>query len=161
MSTTIFKVAKSHAAPDTLGPAENWKTAAACRDVIDDEMWFPEPGNWRAMHEAIHTCVGCPVLLLCRQAAADEEHGQGLASRYGIRGGLTPKQRWAADPDTRAAQGKTGRQLAPCGTPAAYDRHVKRGETADDACRLAHNKRTQEQKRRARDKTTTTERSTA
>ncbi|MFZ4264479.1 WhiB family transcriptional regulator [Streptomyces arboris] len=129
----------SHAAPDTLDRTENWKIAAACRDAIDDELWFPEPGNWRAMHEAIRTCVTCPVLLLCRQAAADEERGLGKVSRWGIRGGLTPAQRHAADTSTRASHGKGGRQLAPCGTPAAYDRHVRHGEPVDDACRRAHN----------------------
>lgn len=30
------------------------------------------------------------------------------------------------------------RPLAPCGTPAAYTRHVKRGEPIDDACRQAN-----------------------
>lgn len=30
------------------------------------------------------------------------------------------------------------RPVAPCGTPAAYTRHVKRGEPIDDACRQAN-----------------------
>lgn len=30
------------------------------------------------------------------------------------------------------------RQLQPCGTNAAYQRHVKAGEPADDACLTAH-----------------------
>ncbi|MEU3700957.1 WhiB family transcriptional regulator [Streptomyces anulatus] len=150
MSTTLFKVTRSHTAPDTLGPAGDWRTLGTCSSAPDDELWFPEPGNWRAIHEAIRTCVSCPVLLLCRQAAADEERGLGKAARYGIRGGHTTAQRWAADPVTRSAQGKSGRQLAPCGTPAAYDRHTRRGETACDPCRLAHNKRTAEAKARSR-----------
>jgi hypothetical protein len=29
------------------------------------------------------------------------------------------------------------RPLAPCGTRAAYDRHFRRGEPVDEACRLA------------------------
>lgn len=31
------------------------------------------------------------------------------------------------------------RQLQPCGTPAAYQRHRHRGEPIDDACRVAVN----------------------
>ncbi|MFJ9573603.1 WhiB family transcriptional regulator [Streptomyces bacillaris] len=141
----------SHTAPDTLDRAANWRLAALCADAVyDPETWFPEPGDRMGARDAVRTCLSCPVVSLCRQAAAEEERGLGQVSRWGIRGGLTPAQRWAADTSTRASHGKGGRQLAPCGTPAAYDRHVKRGETADDACRLAHNKRTQEQKRRAR-----------
>ncbi|MHA4774731.1 WhiB family transcriptional regulator [Streptomyces sp. MSC1_001] len=34
---------------------------------------------------------------------------------------------------------KGPRVLAPCGTPAAYQRHKRRGEQACDACRLAQN----------------------
>ncbi|MEU2799021.1 WhiB family transcriptional regulator [Streptomyces sp. NPDC007117] len=130
MSTTIFKVVKSHAAPDTLGPAKSWKTTAACRDVVDDELWFPEATDKATAREAISVCLGCPVLLLCRQAAADEERGQGKASRYGIRGGLTPVQRWEA-----AASSRAGRKPAQCGTRAAYARHLRKNEPVDDACR--------------------------
>lgn len=31
------------------------------------------------------------------------------------------------------------RELAPCGTESAYQRHHRRGEPVDDACRGAHN----------------------
>jgi hypothetical protein len=31
-----------------------------------------------------------------------------------------------------------GRSLAPCGTPSAYYRHVRKGEPIDDACRRAN-----------------------
>lgn len=31
------------------------------------------------------------------------------------------------------------KELAPCGTPAAYQRHRRRGEEIDDACREAIN----------------------
>ena len=30
------------------------------------------------------------------------------------------------------------RPLAPCGTEAAYDRHIRNGEPKDDACKAAH-----------------------
>lgn len=141
MSTTLFKVTRSHTAPDTLGPAGDWRPLGTCSEAPDDNLWFAEPSDKATTREAIATCLSCPVLLLCRQAAADEERGDGKQSRYGIRGGLTPVQRWAADPHTQAGKGKGGRRLAPCGTPAAYDRHVRNGEPVDDPCRLAHNAR--------------------
>lgn len=31
-----------------------------------------------------------------------------------------------------------GQTIAPCGTPSAYTRHVRRGEPIDDACRHAN-----------------------
>ncbi|WP_327333684.1 WhiB family transcriptional regulator [Streptomyces anulatus] len=160
MSTTLFKVTRSHSAPDTAEPANAWRTRGVCAGRPDDDVWFADPTDKIGVRAAVTACLSCPVLLLCREAVADEERGQGKQTRYGIRAGLTPVQRWAADPYTRAAQGKTGRQLAPCGTAAAYDRHTRRGETACEPCRLAHNKRTAEAKRRAR-YNTTTERSAA
>ncbi|MER6191807.1 WhiB family transcriptional regulator [Streptomyces cyaneofuscatus] len=150
----------SHAAPDILTPAENWKTAAACRGAIDDDLWFPDPSDKATTRDAITACLLCPVRLLCREAAADEERGLGKVSRWGIRGGLTPAQRHAADTSTRASHGKGGRQLAPCGTPAAYDRHVRHGEPVDDACRRAHNDHRNAQ-RKANRAARTTERSAA
>lgn len=148
MSTTLFKVSRSHAAPDTLAPASDWRIRGACARAIDDELWFPEPGDTVSLNDAITACHACPVFLLCQQAAADEERGWGLAARYGIRGGLTPKQRWQADTNKPSDRG--GRRLAECGTSAAYDRHVRRGEPVDEPCRLAHNKRNVQVKAEAR-----------
>ncbi|MFC8282902.1 WhiB family transcriptional regulator [Streptomyces cyaneofuscatus] len=131
----------SHAAPDTLDRTENWRFDGVCARAVDDELWFPEPSDKATTRDAITACLLCPVLLLCRQAALTEEQGLGKVSRHGIRGGLTPAQRHAADTSTRAAQGKSGRQLAPCGTDAAYDRHRRNGEQPCDPCRRAHNER--------------------
>lgn len=141
MSLPLFKVTRSHTAPDTLGPAGDWRTLGTCSTTPDDDLWFAEPSDKATTHDAITVCLACPVVLLCRQAAADEERGDGKQSRYGIRGGLTPVQRWAADPHTQAGKGKGGRRLAPCGTNAAYDRHTRNGEQPCDPCRRAHNER--------------------
>jgi len=44
-----------------------------------------------------------------------------------------------------ARTGQPGRPAtAPCGTPAAYRRHKRRGEPIDDACREAENARQRE-----------------
>lgn len=42
------------------------------------------------------------------------------------------------------------RPLAPCGTDAAYQRHYRRGEPIDDACREAHNAKNGPLRRAAR-----------
>lgn len=137
MSTTLFKVTRSHSAPDTLGPAGDWRPLGTCSAAPDDDLWFPEPSDKATIRDAITACLSCPVLLLCRQAAADEERGHGKQTRYGIRGGLTPTQRWAADPHTQAGKGKGGRRLARCGTTKAYYRHLQAGEPIDPACQAA------------------------
>ncbi|MFD8407204.1 WhiB family transcriptional regulator [Streptomyces anulatus] len=137
MSTTLFKVSRSHSAPDTLHTGSAWQDRAVCRTAPDDDLWFAEPSDKATIREAIAACLSCPVLLLCRQAAADEERGHGKQTRYGIRGGLTPTQRWAADPHTQAGKGKGGRRLARCGTTKAYYRHLQAGEPIDPACQAA------------------------
>jgi hypothetical protein len=38
-------------------------------------------------------------------------------------------------------RGKTGKLLSRCGTDAAYMRHIRAGEYADDACKDAHNRK--------------------
>ncbi|WP_228988624.1 WhiB family transcriptional regulator [Streptomyces sp. DH8] len=146
----IFHVTSSHTAPDTLRTGSAWQHRAVCRTSPDDELWYADPSDRATIREAIAACLSCPVLLLCRQAAADEERGDGKQSRYGVRGGLTPVQRWAADPHTQAGKGKGGRRLAPCGTDAAYERHRRDGEQPCDPCRRAHNKRNAQLRAEAR-----------
>ncbi|MET8841480.1 WhiB family transcriptional regulator [Streptomyces rubiginosohelvolus] len=163
MSTTLFKVTRSHTAPDTLGRAVDWRTLGTCSTAPDDELWFPEATDKATTRDAITVCLSCPVLLLCRQAAADEERGDGKASRYGIRGGLTPRQRWEADTTARA-----GRKPSPCGTRSAYNRHLRKDEPVDEACRRANAEYVEQLRaansaadRRLRNTGTTTERSAA
>jgi WhiB family redox-sensing transcriptional regulator len=40
-------------------------------------------------------------------------------------------------------------EVKPCGTPAAYRRHIRRKEPIDLACRLAHNAKRNQQRRNA------------
>ncbi|ASN52502.1 hypothetical protein [Sinomonas sp. R1AF57] len=42
------------------------------------------------------------------------------------------------------------RRLAPCGTPAAYDRHRRRGEPVDDLCARANKEASLERQRKRR-----------
>ncbi|MFF9844651.1 WhiB family transcriptional regulator [Streptomyces sp. NPDC013740] len=125
--------------------APDWRQSAACGRV-DPDLMFPDPGNRRAVLAALDVCRGCPVLLPCLDEALNEEGGKTKDSRYGIRGGLTPSQRYVRrrvsrpsvpDPTPRPHTG--GLPPAPCGTRAAYMRHLRRKEPVDDACREANN----------------------
>ena len=49
-----------------------------------------------------------------------------------------------------AATGRPGRPPAPCGTAAAYKRHIRLGEAVDAACRAAYNAEQREFARRRR-----------
>jgi ribosomal protein S21 len=90
------------------------------------------------------------------------EGGAGHSNRHGIRGGLTPSQRHrlyeelrrrakAAAAESTAddvpAPAKTGRPPAECGTRSGYQRHVKKGEPIDDACRRANTQATAQLRR--------------
>jgi len=140
-------------------PTPGWRDQAPC---VGDYLFDAESGADAQM--AARICHGCPVALDCLEAALSEETGDSN-NRSGIRGGLTPKQRvtiarrrrtWAAA--KAEAEGVTvkkpmrgpGRPEAPCGTQAAYDRHIRRHELVDDACREAHAEK--RRKQRARDR---------
>ena len=127
----------------------DWRFLAACNSTTAEAM-FPDPGNKKATAQAVGICHGCPVVQQCLTAALKEEGGRSKESRFGIRAGLTPGQRYYLhsrnrQPKPEATKPKEkrthtgGKPLAPCGTPAAYDRHSRNREPIDDACRLAHN----------------------
>ncbi|MGW6395435.1 WhiB family transcriptional regulator [Streptomyces sp. NPDC055103] len=129
----------------SLDQAPDWRMAAACLRVAPDAM-FPDPGNRTASAAAVAVCATCPVRLVCLTEALDEEGGRTKDNRFGIRGGLTPSQRWARRragrppmPDPTPRQHTGGKALAPCGTRAAYERHLRHKEPVDDACREANN----------------------
>lgn len=61
----------------------------------------------------------------------------GTISRYG-RGCRCEPCRKARSDYLRKRSGRTVPPLQPCGTPAAYQRHLRSGEQACDACRTAY-----------------------
>lgn len=75
-----------------VGPGD-WRASAVCRQV-DPELMHPEPGQPRAWADARAICSRCPVRTACLDAALTEEDTSSARSRYGVRGGLTPRQRW-------------------------------------------------------------------
>ncbi|MFG2900937.1 WhiB family transcriptional regulator [Streptomyces zaomyceticus] len=73
--------------------AVNWRALAACQGVDPDAM-FPDPSDKRGIAYARSICDGCPVLKSCLDDAMTDEGGKRHDNRYGIRGRLTPVQRY-------------------------------------------------------------------
>ncbi|WP_432111398.1 WhiB family transcriptional regulator [Streptomyces sp. YPW6] len=91
MSTTIFKVVKSHSAPATAARAKDWRDVALCRSHPDPEMWFPKGTDAVSManeQEAKRICAGCPALAACRNWAIETREDSG------VWGGLSERDRY-------------------------------------------------------------------
>ncbi|MEC3995065.1 WhiB family transcriptional regulator [Actinacidiphila sp. DG2A-62] len=110
-----------------MSATTHWRLQAACADE-DPELFFPEHSGGQQARDAKAVCATCPVEAECRAWAMQ------VGVEYGVWGGTS-----AAD---RRHQGvkpvRMERQVKPCGTQAAYDRHIKRGEPVDDECREAN-----------------------
>lgn len=128
-------------APET---ADDWRQDATCRDLDNPDLMYPHPTDTVGIEDAKNVCRICPVLLACSAWALDRRE------KDGVWGGLDEKERARvlrrrkADPDAPSTQ-----QLAPCGTPGAYRRHLRRKEPIDEDCRRAAC-RDQESKQRRR-----------
>jgi hypothetical protein len=111
----------------------DWLLRAACHGQPYADWAF---GGGPEQHAFIaRYCNGCPVTAECL------EYGR---EHPGVYGGKTRQQRgYRPPPDQR---------LAPCGTPAAYDRHRRNGEDACDPCRLANTEQSRRQYARAHGK---------
>jgi WhiB family redox-sensing transcriptional regulator len=116
----------------------DWAADAACRGMTD--MFFAERGDSGTIKRAKAVCAGCPV--------RDECLEYGLHERFGIWGGLAPKER--REPKRARAA------IAACGTDSGYFRHRRLGQTPCDACKAAHtavsvtnDKKARQQRRRA------------
>lgn len=106
--------------PQTLIPT--FVEDARCAGV-DPELFFPSKGDstvpesqWEAPRRI---CKDCPVQAACLTAALEEEHGGGLSARFGMRGGLSPRQRALIQAPSTTKRGRP----AECGTTAGYRRH--------------------------------------
>lgn len=67
---------------------------AACMDVSDPDMFFPDPKDVPAIQEAKDVCMGCVHRNACAQYAIEAELS------HGIFGGLTPEERHRIKPRT-------------------------------------------------------------
>lgn len=118
-----------------------WESKGICRSH-DPEIWFSKT-TWA---QAKRICMDeCPVREECLEAILARESQTPDSLRFGIVAGLTGAQRakvarrLAPKPTKpRTKPVGSGRKLAPCGTPAAYERHRRRKEPIDQACRDAN-----------------------
>ncbi|WP_262058563.1 WhiB family transcriptional regulator [Streptomyces sp. STR69] len=75
-------------------PTTDWRKFAICREV-DDDTFFPGPGDIRGINYAKEICAGCPVARPCLISALREEGGRAKSNRFGVRGGKSAGQRYA------------------------------------------------------------------
>ncbi|MFI1787389.1 WhiB family transcriptional regulator [Streptomyces olivaceoviridis] len=72
----------SRHAPDTLSRASHWSDRAACREMDDRSIFFPEdfPRGLVLLvtREAKAVCARCPVIEACLQAALDRPEPNGV-----------------------------------------------------------------------------------
>lgn len=123
-----------------------WELQAACRSQ-DPDIWFSS----KSIGLARQICQGCPVQMDCLEAALVREAGVAKAFRTGLVANTTGAQRWSIEQQRKAAAGvpkpkpkrkptrrPPSKSVPPCGTPAAYQRHLRREEPIDQACREAN-----------------------
>jgi hypothetical protein len=82
-----------------------WEDRAACTGLPtsmffediwpEDEEGEPLPTDTEALERARAVCASCPVRLQCHLAAMSEEDGAADSRRFGLRGGITPSQRYS------------------------------------------------------------------
>ncbi|MFE1189968.1 WhiB family transcriptional regulator [[Kitasatospora] papulosa] len=100
-------------------------------------------------------CGNCPLADSCRSQARDHRE-------WGTWGGETTAERAAAGFAPPGWQGRGHpRQHRPCGTPAAYRRHLRAGERPCTACKGAESRRRTGTSRRPRRRTPRRHRTTA
>lgn len=143
----------------------NWRASAACRpgSGVDPELFWPPSRTDATIQLAKAICDRCEVRADCLAEAlvrGEEE---------GIWGGLTPEEREPSlmrackrcgsrfVPDgrkrvlcDRCRDGRGRRTPLPCGTRAAYERHILRGEEPCDPCVDAYHAYQQARWQRAR-----------
>lgn len=122
-----------------------WLHQAGCRGT-DPETFFPDRWNAEALRPVREICGACPVARECLAYAIE------FNLEFGIYGGLTPSARDAYRREHKLTARRGRRIFKPCGTDAAYRRHIRHGEAPCDACLDAERNRTREAKqRRAQD----------
>jgi hypothetical protein len=72
----------------------DWRLRAACRNHprLRYDAWFPEPGQTGARAKTICN-TECPVRFQCLEWIMTAERGADDRHRYGIAGGLSPRER--------------------------------------------------------------------
>lgn len=104
----------------------SWQEEALCRQIDVGDVFFPEVGGSPRLAQMI--CRDCPVKAQCLNYALERNEP------FGIWGGLTQRERRKVKRGEKVAP-----TLRPCGTVAAFQRHVRDGETPCGPCRAAKN----------------------
>lgn len=136
----------------------NWIQNADCRG-LDPNLFVPERYDHTAIRDAKKICATCPVQTECRNYGLELHRHFDLD---GIFGGLTkierlrllrkealPRRRQSPLRDNKfpvkTRQRSTQKNIRfrpenmkPCGTTAAYARHLRHKEPPCEACRQAH-----------------------
>ena len=89
----MTRITQAAAIPDTLTRPAAWKDLAVCT-AEDPDFFFPSKGDVAGIDDARMVCAGCPVRLDCLEDALQAEGGRSVQHRYGVYGGLGPKQRY-------------------------------------------------------------------
>lgn len=87
-------------------PVEAWVERAACNTSFSGkpDPWFPREQEKAAYFEARVVCRECPVATQCLERAFQMEGNAPPKQRYGMWGGLTPKERADISKSRRKAQ---------------------------------------------------------
>lgn len=104
-----------------------WARLARCR-TAPTSLFFPTQGD--DVDQAKDLCRGCPVLAECRDYALT------YPRLHGVWGGLSERQREQMVGPLPLDPEEAG--LLPCGTAAAYKRHLRHGEAPCLACTEAN-----------------------
>ena len=75
----------------TSAPPLWWRDQAECVGTFTDSWAVPSEDQGAALS----MCLVCPVASECLEAALMEEGSMQAAGRFGLRGGMTPVQRYA------------------------------------------------------------------
>ncbi|MFF4403769.1 WhiB family transcriptional regulator [Streptomyces sp. NPDC001404] len=127
----------------------SWASAACAQKDADPEWWHSNLRKDRVKARA--RCRNCPLQEPCLAEAMHREGDARAADRKGIYGGLDGQQRHKyhttgirpdpVEPPAQPLHRTTGRTPSGCGTEAAYQRHLRKGEAICTPCREAHRAR--------------------
>lgn len=79
---------------NNTGSVPDWRSRAVCRGLNDDPF-FPTPGDTSGANYAKSICATCPVRRACLDDALQAEGGRAKDNRFGVRGGKTTSQRYS------------------------------------------------------------------
>lgn len=120
----------------SLPPEDFWRDRAACASTMVD--MFPDNGSGQGNEAARAVCLRCPVIARCLAVTMAVEKSEPAKTRHGVAGGATAVERWELHRYLTGVQPKPrisgGKQPAPCGTQAAWERHRRNKERVCPDC---------------------------